>query len=114
MEIKAPIPVVPMPGWEEIKDLQEWEKYHQERTGNDQTSEALTAIADAFRSGNLGVLDYYNRRWFAYVGATETGLAPASGARRPRERAQKPPGRARGPAAGDWRPEPPLPAWRAR
>src|SRR2546425_11792992 len=27
MEVKPPVPQVPPPGWTEIKDLQEWEKY---------------------------------------------------------------------------------------
>src|SRR5207247_8931817 len=30
----------------EFKDLQEWEKYHQERATDDKTSDALAAIAD--------------------------------------------------------------------
>ena len=47
MEVKAPLPQVPPPGWSDVKDLQEWEKYHQSRSDNDKTSEALSAIADA-------------------------------------------------------------------
>ena len=34
-----------MPGWSEFKDLQEWEKHHQERAPGDRTSEALASIA---------------------------------------------------------------------
>jgi NADH-quinone oxidoreductase subunit B len=47
VEVKPPVPQIPAPVWTEFKDLQEWEKYHQERQGNDKTSEALTSIADA-------------------------------------------------------------------
>ena len=47
--MKPPIPQIPPACWSEFKDLQEWEKYHQERTGNDRSSEALTSIADASR-----------------------------------------------------------------
>src|SRR6266700_2036495 len=64
MEIKAPIPQIPPANWTEFKDLQEWEKYHQERPEGDkhsavfeQATEGLlhfpggfvvTAVADAF------------------------------------------------------------------
>ena len=41
MEIKAPTPQIPPPVWTEFKDLQEWEKYHQERGQDDKTSDAL-------------------------------------------------------------------------
>ena len=47
MEVKRPLPQVPSPVWSEVKDLQEWEKYHQARADNDKTSEALASIADA-------------------------------------------------------------------
>ena len=47
MEVKPPIPQVPAPVWGDIKDLQEWEKYHQERQDGDKTSETLASIADA-------------------------------------------------------------------
>ena len=47
MEVKPPIPQVPVPGWSEFKDLQEWEKHHQERSPGDRTSEALASIAEA-------------------------------------------------------------------
>ena len=47
MEVKRPIPHIPAPVWTEFKDLQEWEKYHQSRSSDDKTSNALAAIADA-------------------------------------------------------------------
>src|SRR2546429_2267830 len=47
VEVKPPIPQVPAPVWGDIKDLQEWEKYHQERQDGDKTSETLASIADA-------------------------------------------------------------------
>ncbi len=47
MEVKAPVPQVPPLVWGDIKDLQEWEKYHQERPEGDQTSNTLAAIAEA-------------------------------------------------------------------
>jgi NADH-quinone oxidoreductase subunit B len=47
VEVKPPVPQVPPPGWSDIKDLQEWEKYHQGRGDGDKTSSALAAIADA-------------------------------------------------------------------
>jgi NADH-quinone oxidoreductase subunit B len=46
MEVKRPVPQVPAPVWTEFKDLQEWEKYHQERADDDRTSNTLAAIAD--------------------------------------------------------------------
>ena len=47
MEVKRPLPQIPAPVWGEFKDLQEWEKYHQSRSQDDKTSNALAAIADA-------------------------------------------------------------------
>src|SRR5688572_23586589 len=47
VEVKPPVPQIPPPVWTEFKDLQEWEKYHQERTGGDRTSNTLAAIADS-------------------------------------------------------------------
>ena len=47
MEVKPPVPQVPAPVWTEFKDLQEWEKHHQERTDGDKTSNTLAAIADS-------------------------------------------------------------------
>jgi NADH-quinone oxidoreductase subunit B len=46
VEVKKPLPQVPPPGWSDVKDLQEWEKYHQTRAQDDKTSNALTSIAD--------------------------------------------------------------------
>jgi len=64
MEIKAPTPQIPPAVWTEFKDLQEWEKLHQERPEGDKHSAlfesltegiqhfpggfALTTVADAF------------------------------------------------------------------
>ena len=31
MEIKPPTPQIPAPGWEEVKDLQEWKQLHKVR-----------------------------------------------------------------------------------
>jgi NADH-quinone oxidoreductase B subunit len=47
VEVKRPLPQIPAPVWSEFKDLQEWEKHHQERPGGDKTSEALASIAEA-------------------------------------------------------------------
>ena len=38
MEIKSPTPQIPPPVWREFKDLQEWEKYRQERPEDDKHS----------------------------------------------------------------------------
>ena len=46
MEVKRPLAVVPPPNWSDVKDLQEWEKYHQTRPADDQHSHALTSIAE--------------------------------------------------------------------
>jgi NADH-quinone oxidoreductase subunit B len=64
VEIKAPTPQIPPAVWTEFKDLQEWEKYHQERPEGDKHSAlyerategilhfpggfAVTTVADAF------------------------------------------------------------------
>ena len=65
MEIKPPVPQVPVPIWKNFKDLQEWEEHHQSRpeTGDkhsslfEQVTEgihnfpggfALTTVADGF------------------------------------------------------------------
>ena len=45
MEVKPPVPQIPPPVWSDFKDLQEWEKYHQERATDDKTSSALASIA---------------------------------------------------------------------
>jgi NADH-quinone oxidoreductase subunit B len=46
VEVKHPLPVVPPPDWADVKDLQEWEKYHQTRPTDDQHSNALMSIAE--------------------------------------------------------------------
>jgi len=46
VEVKTPVPQVPPPGWRQVKDLQEWERYHQERPEGDKHSTALTQIAE--------------------------------------------------------------------
>ena len=65
MEIKPPVPVIPIPLWRDVKDLQEWETHHKERPGAgdkhsslfEQVTEgihafpggfALTTVADGF------------------------------------------------------------------
>ncbi len=47
MEVTPPVPQIPPANWGDFKDLQEWEKYHQERGDDDKHSNALTSIADA-------------------------------------------------------------------
>jgi len=47
VEVKPPVPQIPAPVWGDIKDLQEWEKYRQQRTEGDQTSNTLASLADA-------------------------------------------------------------------
>jgi len=46
VEVKTPVPQVPPPVWRQFKDLQEWERYHQERPEDDKHSTALTEIAE--------------------------------------------------------------------
>jgi len=46
VEVRPPVPQIPPPQWEEVKDLQEWVKYHQERPDGDQTSAAFAGLAD--------------------------------------------------------------------
>jgi hypothetical protein len=65
VEVKPPIPQIPSPAWSEFKDLQEWEKYHQERPTDDKTSEALTSIADAIHHMPGG--------WFVTTSRSSTG-----------------------------------------
>jgi len=58
VEVTPPVPQIPTPTWEENRDLQEWVKYHQERTGGDQASSAFESIADRlehFPGGSLMV-----------------------------------------------------------
>jgi len=47
VEVRPPIPQVPPQNWREFKDLQEWEKYHQQRPDDDKHSNALTELAEA-------------------------------------------------------------------
>ena len=46
MEIKAPTPQIPPPVWTEFKDLQEWEKYRQERPEGDKHSALFESITE--------------------------------------------------------------------
>ena len=46
MEIKAPIPQIPPAVWTEFKDLQEWEKYRQERPEGDKHSELFESATE--------------------------------------------------------------------
>ena len=41
MEVKAPRPQIPAPGWEEVPDLQEWVKHRVERPDGDRASAAF-------------------------------------------------------------------------
>jgi NADH-quinone oxidoreductase subunit B len=46
VEVKPPIPQIPAPNWEEMRDLQEWVKYRVERATGDQASAAFESLAD--------------------------------------------------------------------
>ena len=46
MEIKAPTPQIPPPGWTEFKDLQEMEKYRQERPEGDKHSALFENVTE--------------------------------------------------------------------
>ncbi|HEY7433601.1 MAG TPA: NADH-quinone oxidoreductase subunit NuoB, partial [Methylomirabilota bacterium] len=46
MEIKAPTPQVPPPVWTEFKDLQEMEKYRQERPEGDKHSALFESVTE--------------------------------------------------------------------
>ena len=46
MEIKAPTPQIPPAVWTEFKDLQEWEKYRQERPEGDKHSALFESVAE--------------------------------------------------------------------
>jgi NADH-quinone oxidoreductase subunit B len=46
VEVKPPVPVIPSPAWEEVKDLQEWVKYRQERPEGDQVSTTFEGLVD--------------------------------------------------------------------
>jgi len=46
MEIKAPTPQIPPAVWTEFKDLQEWEKYRQERPEGDKHSALFESLTE--------------------------------------------------------------------
>jgi hypothetical protein len=46
VEIKAPTPQIPPAIWTEFKDLQEWEKLHQERQEGDKHSALFESITE--------------------------------------------------------------------
>jgi len=48
--VKAPTPQVPIPGWREFRDLQEWEKYHKERPAGDKASTFAEKLFDTIES----------------------------------------------------------------
>ncbi len=50
MEVKPATPQVPAPGWGEIKDLQEWEKYHQERPEGDKAGKFVEKLFDTIEN----------------------------------------------------------------
>jgi len=50
MEVKPPLPQVPAPTWTEFKDLQEWEKYHQERPEEDKASTFVEKLFDTIEN----------------------------------------------------------------
>ena len=49
MEVKRPTPQVPPAVWTEFKDLQEWEKTHQERPGGDKHSPLFEAVTEGIQ-----------------------------------------------------------------
>jgi hypothetical protein len=63
VEIKAPLPVIPPPAWEEVKDLQEWVKYRQERPDGDQVSDAVQALWDR--------LEHFPGGWLAVTSTSK-------------------------------------------
>ncbi len=50
MEVKPPTPQVPIPGWREFKDLQEWEKYNQERPEGDKAGAFAEKLFDTIQN----------------------------------------------------------------
>ncbi len=50
MEVKPPTPQVPPPVWGEFKDLQEWEKYHQERPEGDKAGAFAEKLFDTIQN----------------------------------------------------------------
>src|SRR5258708_38872241 len=49
MEIKAPTPQIPPPVWTEFKDLQEMEKYRQERPEGDKHSALFESVTEGIQ-----------------------------------------------------------------
>jgi NADH-quinone oxidoreductase subunit B len=47
VEVKPPTPQIPPAVWTEFEDLQQFEKYRQQRADDDKTSNTLASIADA-------------------------------------------------------------------
>ncbi len=62
MEVKPPVPQIPSPVWSEFKDLQEWEKLHQERPEGDKASSLAEKIFDT--------IEHFPGGWIA-VASTE-------------------------------------------
>src|SRR3989304_383089 len=57
LEVKPPTPQIPAPVWSEFKDLQEWEKLHQERPEGDKASGLVESLFDTiehFPGGGVG------------------------------------------------------------
>ena len=50
MEVKPPVPQVPAPVWGEFKDLQEWDKLHQERPEGDKASGFVEKLFDTIQN----------------------------------------------------------------
>jgi NADH-quinone oxidoreductase subunit B len=50
MDVKRPVPQVPAPVWREFKDLQEWEKLHQERPEGDKASSFVEKLFDTIEN----------------------------------------------------------------
>ena len=50
MEVKRPTPQIPAPVWTEFRDLQEWEKYHQERPEGDKASAVVEQLFDTIEN----------------------------------------------------------------
>jgi NADH-quinone oxidoreductase subunit B len=48
--VKPPTPQIPAPVWSEFKDLQEWEKLHQERPEGDKASGFVDALFDTIEN----------------------------------------------------------------
>jgi NADH-quinone oxidoreductase B subunit len=61
VEVMPPVPRIPTPTWEEVRDLQEWVKYHQVRPSGDQVSEAAQELFDR--------LEHFPGGWLAVTSA---------------------------------------------